>query len=329
MTAPSIRSTHTGHTVATTATSSNITSSSMIQQRRTDPLVFGGSDALWDTISKGQGGDATVEKIISNFLRRGGSPNTAKQSPTSSTYPAVKYGYGMIHALIVTKAPISLELLLQQGANPDVVSLGQSEEDKVSPCYLAASVGWLTGLQKLIAFGGDLISARGAGSLKKTALHVAAEHGHAAVTEYIINMTQGVLNLETDSLGATVLHYACVSGHTDLVSFIINVCEVPLDRADCKGDWPIHYAARHGRFEVVILLVEKYRCDINAYTPTSTGTPYDIAKSCGHKRLVEYIKSNGGVTAKKMEKRREEEMSQKIPAHLQSALAKNGLMSSF
>lgn len=40
------------------------TGSSIIQQRRTDPLTFGGSDALWDTIAKGQGSDVTVEKII-------------------------------------------------------------------------------------------------------------------------------------------------------------------------------------------------------------------------------------------------------------------------
>lgn len=38
----------------------------------------------------------------------------------------------MIHALIVTKAPGSLDLLLQQGANPNVFSLGQVDDDKVS-----------------------------------------------------------------------------------------------------------------------------------------------------------------------------------------------------
>jgi hypothetical protein len=72
---------------------------------------------------------------------------------------------------------------------------------KLSPCYLAASVGWLPGLQKLIQAGGDLMSARGGGSMKKTALHAAAENSHLSVAEYIVNMTQGVLNLETDSEG--------------------------------------------------------------------------------------------------------------------------------
>lgn len=71
-------------------------------------------------------------RSFSNFLRRGGSPNTAKQSASSH---AVKYGYGMIHALIVIKAPRPLDLLLQQGANPNVISLGQTEEDKVNEEY--------------------------------------------------------------------------------------------------------------------------------------------------------------------------------------------------
>jgi hypothetical protein len=66
---------------------------------------------------------------------------------------------------------------------------------------MAASVGWLAGLQKLVQAGGDLLAARGCGAKNKTALHVAAEHCHAAVVEYIVEATEGRLNLEVDSLG--------------------------------------------------------------------------------------------------------------------------------
>ncbi|KAK4519122.1 uncharacterized protein ATC70_009353 [Mucor velutinosus] len=307
--------------VRSTTSVSGYTGNSMIQQRRTDPLSFGGSDALWDTLSKSQGSDVTVEKIISNFLRRGGSPNTAKQSPSSH---AVKYGYGMIHALIVAKAPGALDLLLQQGANPNVVSISQVDGEKVSPCFLAAQVGWLSGLQKLVQAGGDLISARGGGSKKKTALHVAAEHGHAAIVEYIVNMTQGTLNLEKDILGATALHYACTSGHADLVSFMIKVCLIPIDEQDRKGETALHWATRSGRLEVVTLLIERYGCDVNTYVSKKVSTPYDLAKSAGHKRVAEYLKNNGGITSKKMDKRREEDLANQVPQHLESALAKNG-----
>ncbi|KAI9478511.1 MAG: ankyrin repeat-containing domain protein [Benjaminiella poitrasii] len=295
--------------------------SNMIQQRKTDPLTFGGSDALWDTIAKNQSTDTSVEKIITNFLRRGGSPNTAKQSPSMG---CVKYGYGMIHALIVTKASSSLDLLLQQGANPNVVSMSQVDEEKVSPCYLAASIGWLIGLQKIVQAGGDLMSARGAGAKKKNALQAAAEYGHAAVFEYIVNMTEGVLNLETDALGANVLHYACASGHTELVSYIIKICQVPVNEADRRGELPIHWAARCGRLEVVALLIERYGSNINPYVTKKVGTPYDIAKASGYKRLVEYLKQHGGVAAKKMEKRKEDDLIHQVPKHLENVLSKNG-----
>jgi hypothetical protein len=56
--------------VRSSTSTNGYTGNSMIQQRRTDPLTFGGSDALWDTISKSSGSDVTVEKIIRYALRR-------------------------------------------------------------------------------------------------------------------------------------------------------------------------------------------------------------------------------------------------------------------
>lgn len=294
------------------------TGNSMIQQRKSDPLAFGGSDALWDTIAKNQGSsDVTVEKLINNFLRRGGSPNTAKQSPT---FRHVKYGYGMIHAMIVIQAPRPLDLILQQGANPNVMTLSQIDEDKVSPCYLASSLGWLSGLQRLVQAGGDLMSARGGGHLKKTALHAAVENGHFSVAEYIIYHTQGVLNQETDSKGATALHYASASGQTHLVTYIIQSCQLSPNAVDDLGQTPLHWASQAGKLEVVMLLIEKYKSDPNAYVPKQIGTPFDLAKLAGHKKVMDYVKYVGGTTAKKLDKN----MSGQVPEHLESALAMNG-----
>ncbi|KAI8331374.1 ankyrin repeat-containing domain protein [Chlamydoabsidia padenii] len=312
--------------VRSSTTTSGYTGHSLIQQRRVDPLIFGGADGLWDTIAKSKGSDVTVEKIISNFLRRGGSPNTAKQQSSSSSH-VVKSGYGLIHALIVTKAPGSLDLLLQQGANPNAMTLSTVDEDKCSPCYLAAKVGWLAGLQKLVQAGGNLVTCRGGGSKNKTILHVAAEHCHAAVVEYVVQMTRGELNNQVDTHGATVLHYACASGHTDLVSLLARACQVPVLQADYQGELPLHWAVRQGRLEVVTLMIERFGVDCNAYVPKKVGTPLDLAKSAGHKRLVDYLKGLGALTSKKMDKRREEELSKKVPGHFEFTLAKHGLFS--
>lgn len=99
-----------------------------------------------------------------------------------------------------------------------------------------------------------------------------------------------------------------------------------MNEADDRGEYPIHWAVKNGKTEVVTLLVERYGCDVNAYTTKKTGTPYEVAKSAGYKKLAEYLKSMGGITAKKMDKKREEELAAQVPKHLESVLAKNGLM---
>lgn len=121
------------------------------------------------------------------------------------------------------------------------------------------------------------------------------------------------------------MHYACASGHTDLVSFLARSCELPVNQEDHRGEQPLHWAARHGRLEVVTLLVERCGCDCNSYVPRKVGTPLDLARAGGHRRLVDYLKGLGAMSTKKMEKRREEEMAKEVPVHLESTLTRNGL----
>lgn len=44
----------------------------------------------------------------------------------------------------------------------------------------------------------------------------------------------------------------------------------------------------------------------------------------GHKKIAEFLKSAGGLTSKKMDKRKEEERLNTVPQHLESILTKNG-----
>jgi ankyrin repeat protein len=99
-----------------------------------------------------------------------------------------------------------------------------------------------------------------------------------------------------------------------------------MDEPDKRGELPIHWAVKNGRIDVVTLLIERYGCDVNSYTTKKVPTPYDMAKSAGYKKLAEYLKSMGGINSKKMDKKREEELSNQVPKHLESVLAKNGFL---
>ncbi|KAI7865677.1 ankyrin repeat-containing domain protein [Spinellus fusiger] len=257
----------------------------------------------------------------------------------------------MIHAMIVLKNSAVIDLLLMQGANPNAMSLSTMEEDKVCPCYLATTMGWFQGLHTLVQAGGNLLTARGEGVKAKTVLHAAAERCHFSIIEYITQVTRNELSLLLDHQGKfifrekkkeaicfdanslflifiiqgnTALHYAAASGHTGLVSYLIGGCGVPVHQESYAGELPLHWAARHGRLEVVCLFVEKYGCNVNAHVPRKLGTPFDLAKAGHHKRVVDYLKSVGGVAAKKVGKKEEISVG-KAPKYFEVRLMKNGL----
>ena len=80
------------------------------------------------------------------------------------------------------------------------MTLSTVDEEKSSPCYLAAKVGWFS-IQKLVQAGGDLLTSRGGGSKNKTVLHVAAEHCHAAVVNISVPPIEGQYNNQVDTHG--------------------------------------------------------------------------------------------------------------------------------
>jgi hypothetical protein len=48
----------------TNASHAGYANNSVVQQRKVDPIAFGGSDALWETIAKSKTADSTIEKMI-------------------------------------------------------------------------------------------------------------------------------------------------------------------------------------------------------------------------------------------------------------------------
>jgi ankyrin repeat protein len=137
--------------------------------------------------------------FCSNFLRRGGSPNTARQN--ASPNDSVREGFGLIHAAIQQQNASVLDLLLQHGANPNASTLSTAEEDKVTAGYLAASVGWAEGLHMLAQARADLVNSRGFGNRQRTTLHGAVEKNHLQAAQVVTMYTEGVLTNIPDANG--------------------------------------------------------------------------------------------------------------------------------
>ncbi|KAG2181462.1 hypothetical protein INT44_008275 [Umbelopsis vinacea] len=292
-------------------------------QKRLESLSFGGSDGFWDTISQNPQ-DGAVERLISNFIRRGGSPNTARQN--AGPNQSIREGFGLIHAAVLLQNAAVLDMLLQNGANPNANTLSTAEEDKLSPCYLAASVGWIDGLHMLAEARADMVNCRGFGNRQRTTLHGAVEKNHIQAAQVVTMYTEGVLTNIPDANGATPVHYASATGNQAILLYLLQECRAELIVYDVNYETPLHYAARRGKVEVMSMLIEQFHVDPNIYVPRKVGTPLDAAKTSGQKKAVEYLKSRGATNAKKLDKKREEELAKEKPAHLEATLLKNGLL---
>lgn len=136
--------------------------------------------------------------ITSNYIRRGGNPNVAKNSDTVKN---VKEGYGLIHAIIAVKNTSALQRLLNAGANINVCPLTSKREDTITPLILAAKIGYMNGVKLLIEHGGQSLLLDSRGPYGETALHAAVQSGSDELAGYLLRLSRNVLLEKTDNNG--------------------------------------------------------------------------------------------------------------------------------
>ncbi|KAI9277001.1 ankyrin repeat-containing domain protein, partial [Phascolomyces articulosus] len=263
---------------------------------RAMPLIFACTEGFWNMIARGKNNKVEVDSLISNYLRRGGQPNVAKNS---ATIKSVKEGYGLIHALISVKNGSALARVVEAGANPNVVTLSSEPSDRTTPLVLAAQLNYLTGIRLLLERARADIFQRGPGQV--TALHMALEHGaDDDLVIYLVRASKNALLDIVDVEGATPLHYACKYGRIKAMVMFIRDCHVQLDPRDNKGETPLHYAVRQRRLKVITRLLGDFGVYPNYYVVKQTPTPLDLAKLGGFESISEYLRQMGAKTTKEM-----------------------------
>lgn len=133
---------------------------------------------------------------LSNYIRRGGNPNVAKNS---DSVKSVKEGYGLIHALVAVKNTSALQRVIDAGAKTSVYPLTSKKEDRITPIVMAAKLGYMNGVRLLIEHG-DASILNDRGPYGENALHAAVQSGSDEMAGYILRLSQNaLLDMEDDN----------------------------------------------------------------------------------------------------------------------------------
>ena len=192
------------------------------------------------------------------------------------------------------------------------------------PLHNAVRVGWVEGIEALLAAGADPYANDGTG----TAIAAAAAFDQV---QALLTLADSGANLAAaDDAGQTPLHAAASNGATNAIQVLVAQGASLEARMITRGEMPLHVAAREGQLSAVALLIElgadTATRDLN-YEQTAlhfavrsgslavvhylvqAGTPLDavndngataldLAYSNGNTNVVQYLESVGAKSAR-------------------------------
>ena len=101
---------------------------------------------------------------------------------------------------------------------------------------------------------------------KITAMHIASRHGHLDLLKMLVNDYGGNIDYK-DSMNRTPLYFACVNGHDNVVKYLASLSWDDNYR-DEEGNSYLHAACISGNKDVLNILINDLKCDVNCQTPT-------------------------------------------------------------
>ena len=120
-----------------------------------------------------------------------------------------------------------------------------------------------------------------------TLLHLACQHGHLDIVQYLIK-DQNCSPETTTPNGHTPLHIACKSGHLHVVKYLITDHKCNPHCTDNDGYTPLHATSESGNIETVKYLITEQGCDPQV-SDNIGNTPLHYASESGHLDIVQYL----------------------------------------
>ena len=202
--------------------------------------VPAGKDYGWGPLlSAASNGHIFVMKIL---LEHGANPDLVHDSFTGTTplHCAANYSGN-------TKA---IQLLLDRG-----VDINRRDGIGNTPLHRAAANGHVHAIRYLLEKGASLELAE---SSEKTLLMVAARDGQLKVVKMLLKLeTEGIDGIQKDKVNRndyTALHYAAEAGHADVVDVLVTN-GFDMEKVQGAGETPLMQAAWKGHTGVVAMLL--------------------------------------------------------------------------
>ncbi|KAI1847677.1 hypothetical protein JX265_013937 [Neoarthrinium moseri] len=118
-----------------------------------------------------------------------------------------------------------------------------------------------------------------------TGLHLASRFG-------LTDATPGLCTIDdvdkSDSYGQTPLSWAAECGHAEVVKLLLETKKVEVNSKDNDGRTPLSWAAKYGHAQVVKLLLETKQVEVDS-KDNNGQTPLSWAAECGHAEVVKLL----------------------------------------
>ena len=129
--------------------------------------------------------------------------------------------------------------------------------------------------------------------IRKTPLHIAAEHGHLEVVNVLMEKDNIKLNLIDDE-SQTPLHLAVQRGNLEIVKVLIERDGIGLNLRDYMHKTPLHLAAECGFLEIVKVLIEKDGVELNLKDNRGQ-TPLHLAARESRSEMIKILVEKEGI----------------------------------